>query len=175
MVFIFYDYDKIKFIKRNNRELRRKLWMIKKRFSIIANIILLAWYFLSMIGFKLGNKYLVEGAFKEEWLFMLIPTITFLIYVFTPPIGKYVHLVWLFMWFITQFLSHEWYTIFGSGFMGKTEDKIKYFKDCIQVVSVSERYVPDLYHVILHVLIIIAFVSIVIIPNKLKNNRYEVN
>lgn len=140
--------------------------MIQKRFAIIANIVLLIWYFLSMFGFKIGNKYLVEGAFEEEWLFMLIPTLTFLIYFFTKKIGKYVHLVWLFMWFITQFLSHEWYTILGSGFMGKTEDKIVYFKDCIQLVNIKGRYVPDLYHIILHVLIIIAFVSIVIVPKK---------
>ena len=105
--------------------------MNKKRFAIIANIVLLIWYFLSMYGLKLGNKYLVEGAFKDEWMFLVIPVITFLIYIFTRKIGKYIHLVWLLMWFITQFLSHEWYTLFGSGFMGNTEDKISYFKDCI--------------------------------------------
>ena len=140
--------------------------MIQKRFSIITNIILLAWYFLAMVGFKIGNKYLVKGSFKEEWLFMQISTITFLLYIFTNKLGKYIHLVWLFMWFITQFLSHEWYTIVGSGFMGTTEGKIAYFKDCIQVANISERYVPDLYHIILHVLIIISFVSIVIATNK---------
>lgn len=139
----------------------------------MANIVLLAWYFLSMFGVKIDNKYLVEGAFKEEWIFMLIPTITFLIYIFTLRVGKYIHLVWLFMWFITQFLSHEWYTIFGSGFMGNTENKIAYFKNCIQIVSSSERYVPDLYHIILHILIIIAFVSVVMTPNKCVSNRHE--
>ena len=140
--------------------------MNKKRFAIIANIVLLIWYFLSMFGLKLGNKYLVEGAFNDEWIFLVIPVITFLIYIFTRKIGKYIHLGWLLMWFITQFLSHEWYTVFGSGFMGNTEDKILYFKDCIQVANISGRYVPDLYHIILHVFIIIACISIVITPNK---------
>ncbi|MDD6038263.1 MAG: hypothetical protein PUD20_05660 [bacterium] len=136
--------------------------MYKKRFAMIANIVLLIWYSLSMFGLKLGNKYLVEGAWKEEWIFLVIPVITFLLYIFTGKIGKYIHLVWLLMWFITQFLSHEWYTIFGSGFMGRTEDKIYYFKDCIQVANISGTYVPDLYHMILHAFIIIACTSIMV-------------
>jgi hypothetical protein len=62
------------------------------------------------------------------------------------------------MWFVTQFLSHEWYTIFGSGFMGDMNNKIAYFADCIQLIDVNERYVPDVYHVVLHILIIVAFI-----------------
>ena len=55
--------------------------------------------------------------------------------------------------------------------MGNVENKINYFKDCIQVVNISGRYVPDLYHIILHVLIIIAIVSIVLVSDKPKNNE----
>ena len=51
------------------------------------------------------------------------------------------------------------------------QNKINYFKDCIQVVNISGRYVPDLYHIILHVLIIIAIVSIVLVSDKPKNNE----
>jgi hypothetical protein len=36
-----------------------------------------------MIGLKIGDKYLVTGAFEEEWLFMLIPTITFVLMLVT--------------------------------------------------------------------------------------------
>ena len=134
--------------------------MDKKKYAIIANVILLIWYFLAMTGVKIGSKYLVEGAFRDEWMFMVIPVVTFLLFVFAGKIGKYIHLIWLSMWFITQFLSHEWYTIFGNGFMGNVENKIKYFKDCIQ----------DLYHIILHVLIILAIVSIVLVSDKPQNN-----
>ena len=56
---------------------------MKKTHLIIVNIILLLWYFLSMIGLKIGDKYLVTGAFEEEWLFMLIPTITFVLMLVT--------------------------------------------------------------------------------------------
>lgn len=140
--------------------------MNKKKYAIIVNVILLLWYFLSMFGLKIGNKYLVEGAFKDEWIFMLLPTVTFLLFVFLGRVGKYIHLVWLAMWFVTQFLSHEWYTIFGSGFMGDSESKIYYFQNCIQLINCPGRYVPDLYHCILHILIIAAIISIISTRDK---------
>ena len=67
-------------------------------------------------------------------------------------------MIWLAGWFVTQFLSHEWYTLFGRGFMGEMEKKIAYFSECIQLINVDGRYVHDVYHIILHILIIIAFV-----------------
>lgn len=142
--------------------------MDKKKSAIIINVVLLVWYFLSMVGLKIGNKYLVESAFKDEWIFMFIPTLTLLLFVFWRKAGKCVHLIWLTMWFVTQFLSHEWYTIFGSGFMGDTEGKISYFQDCIQLIDCQGRYVPDLYHIILHVLILLAIIGTIIAPNKLE-------
>lgn len=55
---------------------------MKKRF-LSSNILLLIWYFLAMVGVKIGDKYLVKGAFKDEWIFMLIPVVTFLLVLFT--------------------------------------------------------------------------------------------
>ena len=80
---------------------------MKKTHLIIVNIILLLWYFLSMIGLKIGDKYLVTGAFEEEWLFMLIPTITFVLMLVTKNVGRNIHLIWLAGWFVTQFLSQN--------------------------------------------------------------------
>ena len=131
---------------------------MKKKWVIICNMVLLGWYFLSMTGLKLGDKYLVESAFKDEWIFLLIPTITLILFLLTKKAGKIIHLIWLGMWFITQFLSHEWYTIFGQGFMGDVEGKIAYFKDSIMLIDLDGRYIPDLYHIVLHILIVIAFV-----------------
>ena len=39
---------------------------MRKTHLIIVNIVLLLWYFLSMIGLKIGDKYLVTCAFEEE-------------------------------------------------------------------------------------------------------------
>ena len=144
--------------------------MYKKRVAIIVNCLLLVWYFLSMFGMKIGSKYLVEGAFKEDWIFMIVPTITLIVFVFLRNIGKCVNLAWLIMWFVTQFLSHEWYTIFESGFMGDMEGKITYFQDCIQLVKIQGRYVPDLYHIILHVLIVLTIICVASVP-KQRNDK----
>lgn len=102
---------------------------------------------------------------SEEWIFLLIPTITFVLCLTVGKIGRNIHLAWLGMWFITQFLSHEWYTIFGSGFMGDMDKKIAYFSDCIKLIDVRGRYVPDLYHIVLHILIIVAFVMTLLFRN----------
>lgn len=132
---------------------------MKKKYCIISNIILLLWYFLAMTGVYFGNKYLVTSSYKDEWLFMIIPLIIFIIFIIKEKLGKYILLSWLSMWFIIQFLSHEWYTIFGSGFMGTKEGKIEYFKDAIKFINSETIYIPDVYHIILHILIIVAIVT----------------
>ncbi|MDO5154760.1 MAG: hypothetical protein Q4D51_02240 [Eubacteriales bacterium] len=143
--------------------------MGRKKVAIIANSLLLLWFSLDMFGVKLGEKYLVEGAFKDDGLFMLISVITFILFVVTKKIGKYFHLIWLSMWLVVQFLSHEWYTIFGNGFMGDVDVKINCFKDCIKIVSVQGRYVPDAYHTILHILLVVALVTTLRVTAKTKD------
>ena len=75
-------------------------------------------------------------------------------------------LIWLAGWFVIQFLSHEWYTLFGKGFMGEMDKKIAYFSECIQLINVDGRYIPDVYHIVLHILIIIAFVVTLLYREK---------
>ena len=46
-----------------------------KKSVLISNIILLFWYFLAMIGIKIGDKYLVEGSFKAvSYTHLTLPT-----------------------------------------------------------------------------------------------------
>ena len=42
--------------------------------------------------------------------------------------------------------------------MGEMDKKIAYFSECIQLINVDGRYVLDVYHIVLHILIIVAFV-----------------
>jgi len=135
---------------------------MKKKYCIISNIVLLLWYFLAMIGVDFGNKYLVTSSYKEEWFFIVIPLVILIVFIFKEQVGKYLLLIWNSMWLITQFLSHEWYTVFRSGFMGSTEGKIEYFKDAIKIFTSETVYIPDVYHIILHVLIIIALTTTII-------------
>lgn len=130
-----------------------------KKYCIISNIVLLLWYFLAMVGVYFGDKYLVTRSYKDEWIFMVIPLVLFMIFIFKEKIGKYLLASWLGMWFVTQFLSHEWYTIFGNGFMGTLEGKFEYFENAIKFIDSDTIYFPDVYHIILHILIIIAFIA----------------
>lgn len=134
---------------------------MKKRIPIIANVVLLCWFFLNMVGVYFGEKYLVTQSYKEDGIFMIIPLIALLLFIFKERIGKYVLTVWLSIWFVIQFLSHEWYTIFGSGFMGSVEGKIRFFKDAIRFVESDTRYITDAYHTILHILLVIAIITTV--------------
>ncbi|MCC3866189.1 hypothetical protein [Terrisporobacter petrolearius] len=147
---------------------------MKKKYCIISNVVLLLWYFLAMIGVDFGNKYLVTSSYKEEWFFMVIPLVIFIVFVFKEQVGKYLLLIWNSMWLITQFLSHEWYTIFRDGFMGSTEGKIEYFKDAIKIFTSETVYIPDVYHIILHILIIIALTTTIIysFDKKSKTKSY---
>lgn len=126
---------------------------------MIANIILLAWFFLDMIGVYFGEKYLVTRSYKEDGIFFIMMLVAFLLFIFKEKIGRIVLIVWLTLWFVVEFLMHEWYTIFGSGIMGSIEGKMHFFKDAIYLIKLESRYVPDLYHIILHILILGALVT----------------
>ena len=132
---------------------------MKKKHCIVANILLLLWFFLAMTGVYFGDGYLVTTSYKGEWYFMVIPVIALIIFIVKEKVGKYILIGWHAMWFITQFLSHEWYTIFNKGFMGTTEGKIKYFENAIKLIESDTVYIPDVYHIILHILILIALIT----------------
>ena len=67
----------------------------------------------------------------------------------------------------TQFLCHEWYTIFNSGFMGTLEGKIEYFSGTIQWLQIDGRYTRCIsYH--LHILIVISLTVTIIYSAKIR-------
>ena len=147
---------------------------MKKKCCVISNIVLLCWYFLAMIGVYFGNMYLVTRSYKDEWIFMVIPLTAFIVFLVKEKIGKFILIAWLLMWFVTQFLSHEWYTIFGNGFMGRMEGKVEYFRGAIKFYNSKTVYIPDAYHTILHVLIIVTlFITIIYSDGKKKRDNSQ--
>ena len=70
------------------------------------------------------------------------------------PVGKWILLAELTLWHIAQFFSHEYFTIFGV-----SDRKLKGYNECfagtVKLFPVSEtRLIPDLYHIVLHLLIL---------------------
>ena len=128
-----------------------------KKVSIIANICLLLWFLLDMTGLYFGDKYLVTRSYADDGIFFVIYAVAFALFLFKDKIGKIVLSIWLAMWFITQFMSHWWFTIFGGG-----EGKIQYFEGAVKIIESNDVYIPDLYHTVLHILILIAFIFTVL-------------
>ena len=132
---------------------------MKKRYCIITQTLLLLWFFLDMTGVYFSNSYLVKRSYKDDGLFFLIYLVAIILFIFKEKIGKWAVWVWTSLWFVIQFLCHEWYTIFSKGVMGSLEDKIKYFSGAIKWIEIDGRYIPDVYHTILHILILAVVIT----------------
>jgi hypothetical protein len=140
---------------------------MRKRSCIIANIVLLGWFFLDMVGLYFGELYLVTRSWKDDGIFFLIFLISLLLFIFKERVGKYILAIWLGIWLVTQLLSHELFTIIGGG-----EGKIRYFEGSIKLINSNTLYIPDLYHIILHVLILIALITTLLYSITLEKKTY---
>ncbi|HQG01123.1 MAG TPA: hypothetical protein PLK23_09250, partial [Clostridia bacterium] len=92
-----------------------------RKTCMIFQTLLLMWFFLDMTGVSLGDKCLVTQSYREDGVFFLIYLFTVILFIVKVHIGKWLVVVWTSLWFIIQFLSHEWYTIFNCGIMGSVE------------------------------------------------------
>lgn len=143
---------------------------MKKTHCIIIQLILLLWFFLDMTGLYFGDKCLVTKSYKDDGAFFLIYLVAIILFIAKEKIGKWLVIVWLAMWFGIQFICHEWYTIFNDGFMGTLEGKIECFSGTMQWLQIEGRYIPDVYHTILHILILCALISTIVYSIKIKNS-----
>ena len=132
---------------------------MKRKHCIIVQTVLLIWFFLNMTGVYFGDACLVTRSYKDDGIFFLIYLMTVILFVVKEKIGKWAVIIWTSMWFITQFISHEWYTIFNDGFMGTLESKTDTFSGTMHWLKIEGRYIPDIYHTVLHVLILLVLVS----------------
>lgn len=129
-----------------------------------SNVILFSWFFLDMTGFELNNSVLVSQSWEDDGIFFIIYLTSLLLFIFKEKLGKFILCGWLFTWLITQFYFHWWYTICGP-----SEGKIKYFSNTIKLIDSSTIYIPDLYHITLHIFILVSLIYILIYIKKNKN------
>lgn len=132
---------------------------------------MLVWFFLDMTGVYFGDKCLVTRSYKDDGIYFLIYLATVLLFIMKDRIGKWLVLVWSAIWFTIQFLCHEWYTIFNGGFMGTLEGKIKYFSGTLQWLKIEGKYIPDIYHTVLHILILLVLASTIMYIKKDKKKQ----
>ena len=130
---------------------------MNKKICLVSNLCLLLWFFLDMVGMSINNHILVTRSYSDDGIYFFVFLILFIWFIFKEKTGKYLLTIWLVVWFLTQFLSHWYFTIFGP-----SEGKITYFADTIKLISSSNIYIPDLYHIVLHISILISLINIVI-------------
>ena len=88
-------------------------------------------------------------------MFFLIYLATVVLFIIKDKIGKWAVTVWTAMWFLTQFASHELVTLTGNGY----ENMSSYFEGALKWLDIEGVYVPDVYHTILHILILVVLIN----------------
>ena len=134
---------------------------------LITQVLLLAWFFLDMTGVYFTDGYLVTRSYKEDGIFFLIYLAAVVLFIIRDKIGKWAVLIWSVIWFITQFMNHELVTITGNN----SEGKMRYFEGALKWLDIEGVYVPDVYHTVLHVLILAVIVVGVIYVMRSKKRR----
>lgn len=133
---------------------------------IIFNIPLLVWFFFNMTGLVIGDSILVSQSYREDGIFFIIYVISLVSFTYLKEKCKVVLPIWLSIWFLTQMYSHWYFTIFGPW-----DGKNRFFADTIKLISHSERYIPDLYHIVLHILVLTALINSI---KYFKNSRKSI-
>lgn len=127
--------------------------------AIILQAALWIWFLGCTITYRIGKHLLVEGmGIKSAEFAMLCLYSIGLLFYYLLPAGKWILLAVLLLWFILQFFCHWYFTIFGA-----SERKLKGYNDCfrntVHLFPMSEtRLIPDLYHIVLHTLILLNIV-----------------
>ncbi|MFY9263314.1 MAG: hypothetical protein GX483_02840 [Actinomycetaceae bacterium] len=131
---------------------------MNKKVPVVVNTLLLAWFGLDMTGFHVGDHLLVTRSWREDGIFMLIALAMFTLFVAKERVGKWALTAWLSLWLTTQLLAHEYCIFAERGPICYADGLSRFFADTIQVVEIPGHYFPDLYHVVLHVLLLVSLI-----------------
>ena len=150
--------------------------VIMKRIINIFLVFLLLWFTLDITGFNLGQFSLVEspGILSVDTAWWILFVAFSILFFLKEKQGKYVLSTFLAAWAIIQYTSHWNYTIFGV-----TEKKLigynEYFANTFHVIpSSNSTLIPDLYHIILHILIITLLILVIVYIFQNKSKKLKV-
>ena len=125
--------------------------------TILLQAALWIWFLGCTTSYRFGKYTLVEGMGikSAEFAVLCLYSIGLILYYCAQPAGKWILLGILVLWLVVEFFCHWYYTIFGV-----SEEKLKGYNGCfhntIRIFPMSEtRLIPDLYHIVQHVLILL--------------------
>ena len=125
--------------------------------TILIQAALWIWFLGCTTTYRIGKHLLVEGmgVKSAEFAVLCLYSLALAAFQCLQPAGKWILLGILLLWFAVQFMCHWYFTIFGA-----SERKLKgyneCFRDAVRIFPMSDkRLVPDLYHIVLHLLILL--------------------
>ena len=128
--------------------------------TILLQAALWIWFLGCVTTWRFGRTLLVEGmgVRSAEFVMLCAYTLAVCAYHLIPPAGRWILFGVLLLWAGVQFYCHWYFTIFGA-----SERKLKGYNDCFKgtarlIPMSDERIIPDLYHIILHLLIVLNIV-----------------
>ena len=125
--------------------------------TILLQAALWIWFLGCTTTYRIGKHLLVEGmgVKSAEFAVLCLYSLALAAFHCFQPVGKWILLGVLLLWFAVQFMCHWYFTIFGAS-EKKLQGYNECFRDSIRIIPASDtRLIPDLYHTVLHILILI--------------------
>ena len=124
--------------------------------TILFQAALWIWFLGCTTTYRIGKHLLVEGmgVKSAEFAVLCLYSLGLAAFHCFQPAGRWILLGILLLWFAVQFMCHWYFTIFGA-----SERKLQGYNDCfrdaVRIFPMSDkRLIPDLYHIVLHLLIL---------------------
>lgn len=124
--------------------------------TILLQAALWIWFLGCTTTYRIGKHLLVEGMGLKsaEFAVLCLYSLGLAAFHCFQPAGRWILLGILLLWFAVQFMCHWYFTIFGA-----SERKLQGYNDCfrdaVRIFPMSDkRLIPDLYHIVLHLLIL---------------------
>ena len=132
-----------------------------REFTLIILIITFMVYTLNITGFSVKNFVLVESCIKDEpidLLFWVVYGISLLLFILSPNIGQYTTFAFILLCLGVQY--HFTFRFFFRPDLKKIKGYNQFFERTHHIIRPSEqRLIPDTYHIILFLLLMINFVN----------------
>ena len=124
--------------------------------TILFQAALWIWFLGCTTTYRIGKQLLVEGmgVKSAEFAVLCLYSLGLAAFHCFQPAGRWILLGILLLWFAVQFMCYWYFTIFGA-----SERKLQGYNDCfrdaVRIFPMSDkRLIPDLYHIVLHLLIL---------------------
>ena len=124
--------------------------------AVLLQAALWIWFLGCVTTWRFGKVLLVEGMGLKSAEFAALCLYSLGIAAFhcLQPAGKWILGGILLLWLAVQFRFHWYYTLFGAG-ERKLQGYNDSFRGTVRLLPMSDkRLIPDLYHIVLHLLIL---------------------